>query len=125
LSTTGKTFESEGTTEEAAKADYRKIAERRIRLGLVMAEIGERAKIAVTDEEAQRALAAQMRQMPGQEQALIEYYRKNPEALAALRAPIFEEKVVDYLLELVNVTDKPTAAEKLMERAEEAGLTGS
>jgi trigger factor len=123
LSSTGKTFETEGTTEEAAKTDYRKIAERRIRLGLVMAEIGERAKIAVTDEEAQRALAAQMRQMPGQEQALLEYYRKNPEALASLRAPIFEEKVVDYLLELAQVTEKKVTKEELLrEDEDDAGV---
>jgi trigger factor len=68
----------------------------------------------VTEEEAQRALAAQMRQLPGQEQALVEYYRNNPEALATLRAPIFEEKVVDYLLELVKVTDKPVTREELL-----------
>ena len=114
LSNSGKTFESEETTEEAARADYRKIAERRVRLGLVMSEIGERNKIQVTEEEVQRALSAQMRQFPGQEQALIDYYRNNPEAVAALRAPIFEEKVVDYLLELVNVTDKTVSREELM-----------
>ena len=119
LSNTGKTFESEGTTEEASRADYRKIAERRVRLGLVMSEIGERNKIQVTEEEVQRALSAQMRQFPGQEQALIDYYRNNPEAVAALRAPIFEEKVVDYLLELVNVTDKTVSREELMRDEDE------
>ena len=118
LQGSGRTFESEGTTEEAARVDYRQIAERRVRLGLVMSEIGERNNIRVTEEEAQRALSAQMRQMPGQEQALIEYYRNNPDALAALRAPIFEEKVVDFLLELVQVTDKPYTREEL-QRAEE------
>jgi trigger factor len=114
LTSSGKTFEDEGTTEEAARADYHNIAERRVRLGLVMSEIGERNNIQVTDEEIQRALAAHMRQMPGQEQALVEYYRNNPEALATLRAPIFEEKVVDFLLELVKVTDKPVTREELL-----------
>ena len=90
-----------------------------------MSEIGERAKVEVTDEELQRAMAAQLRQVPGQEQALLDYYRKNPDALASLRAPIFEEKVVDYLLELVNVTDKPVTAEELMKQAEEEGLTAT
>jgi trigger factor len=114
LTSSGKSFEDEGTTEEAARADYQSIAARRVRLGLLMSEIGERNNIQVTEEEAQRALAAQMRQLPGQEQALEEYYRNNPEALATLRAPIFEEKVVDYLLELVKVTDKPVTREELL-----------
>jgi trigger factor len=115
----GKTFEGEGTTEEAARADYRKIAERRVRLGLVLSEIGERNKIEVTEAEVQRALAAQLRQFPGREKQLIDYYRANPDAVASLRAPIFEEKVVDYLLELVKVTDKPVSREELMRDDEE------
>jgi trigger factor len=119
LLSTGKTFEDEGTTEEAARADYRKIAERRVRLGLVMSEIGERAKVVVTEEEVQRALAAQMRQFPGQEAALVEYYKNNPDAVAALRAPIFEEKVVDYLMELVKVTDRKMTREELLREDEE------
>lgn len=110
-----RTFEEEGTTEDAARADYRKIAERRVRLGLVMSEIGDRAKLVITDEEVQRALAAQLRQFPGQEQAVTDYYRNNPDAIAALRAPIFEEKVLDYLLELIKVTDKPMTREQLLE----------
>ena len=119
LSSSGKTFDDEGTTEEAARADYRNIAARRVRLGLVMSEIGERNKIQVTEEEVQRALAAQMRQFPGQEQALVDYYRNNPEGLAALRAPIFEEKVVDFLLELVKVTDKTVSREELLREDED------
>lgn len=121
LASNGRTFEDEGTTEEAARDDYRKIAERRVRLGLVMSEIGEKNSIQVTEEEVQRALAAQMRQFPGQEQALINYYRQNPDAVASLRAPIFEEKVVDYLLELVNVTDKTVTREELFRDDEEDG----
>jgi trigger factor len=114
LTRNGKTFEGEGTTEEAARADYRKIAERRVRLGLVMSEVGERNNIQVTEEETQRALSAQMRQFPGQEQALIDYYRKSPEAFGALRAPIFEQKVVDFILELAKVTEKPVTREELL-----------
>ncbi|HET7717992.1 MAG TPA: trigger factor [Bauldia sp.] len=110
----GRTFESENTTEEAAREEYRKIAERRVRLGLVLSEIGERNKIEVTEPEVQRALTAQLRQFPGREQQLIDYYRANPDAVASLRAPIFEEKVVDYLLELVKVTDKTVTREELM-----------
>ena len=125
LSNTGRTFEDEDTTEEKARLEYRQIAERRVRLGLVMSEIGEHAKIEVADDELQRAMAAQLRQVPGQEQILLDYYRKNPDALASLRAPIFEDKVVDYLLELIDVTDKPTTAEELMKQAAEEGFTDS
>ena len=119
LSQSGRTFEDEDTTEEAARADYRKIAERRVRLGLVLSEIGEKNKIEVTEEEVQRALSAQLRQFPGREKELVDYYRANPDAVAGLRAPIFEEKVVDFLLELVNVTDKPVSREELMREDEE------
>jgi trigger factor len=115
LARNGKTFADENTTEEAARDDYRKIAERRVRLGLVMSEVGDRNGIQVTDEETQRALAAHMRQFPGQEQALVDYYRRSPEALAALRAPIFEQKVVDYILELAKVSDKPVTKEELLQ----------
>jgi trigger factor len=121
LTNSGKTFETEGTTEEAARADYRKIAERRVRLGLVMSDVGERNKIQVTEEEGQRALAAMMRQFPGQEQALVDYYRKNPDALAALRAPYFEEKVVDNILGQAKVTDKTVTREELMREDDEDG----
>src|SRR5690606_41969749 len=91
----GKTFEAEGTTEEKAREDYQKIAERRVRLGLVVAEIGNRNDIQVTDEEHQQALIAEVRRFPGQEQEVFNYYRKNPNALASLRAPVLENKVVD------------------------------
>jgi trigger factor len=122
LEQTGKTFESEGTTEEKAREEYRKIAERRVRLGLVLSEIGERNRIDVTEEEVQRGLQAQLRQFPGQEKALVDYYRRNPEALASIRAPIFEEKVVDFLLELVKVTDKPVSREELLREDEDDKL---
>jgi len=119
----GRTFESENTTEEAARADYHKIAERRVRLGLVLSEIGERTKIEVTEPEVQRALQAQLRQFPGREQQLVDYYRANPDAIASLRAPIFEEKVVDHILEQVKVTDKTVTAEELMKEDEDEAAT--
>ena len=109
----GKTFEDEGTTEEAAKADYRKIAERRVRLGLVLSEVGEKNAIQVTDEEVQRALFDRVRQFPGQERQVFEFYKNNPQALATLRAPIYEEKVVDFILTLAKVTDKTVTKEEL------------
>jgi trigger factor len=113
LQTQKRTFEDEGTTEEKARDEYRAIAERRVRLGLVLAEIGERNNIKVTDEELTRAVVDQARQMPGREQQVWEYYRKNPDALASLRAPIFEDKVVDYILELAKISEKTVSREQL------------
>jgi trigger factor len=113
LEADGKTFADEGRSEEAERAEYTKIAERRVRLGLVLAEIGERNAIKVTDDEMARAIIDRARQFPKQEQQVWDYYRKNPNAAAALRAPIYEEKVVDFLLELVTVTEREVAAEEL------------
>ena len=113
-----RTFEDEGTTEEKAKEEYRGIAERRVRLGLVIAEIGERNSIKVTDEELTRAVMDRARQVPGQEQKVWDYYRNNPGAVASLRAPIFEDKVVDFILELAKITEKSVAREELYKEDE-------
>ena len=118
LETEGKTFADENTTEEKAKAEYRAIAERRVRLGLVIAEIGEKNNITVTEEELSRAVMERARQFAGQEQRVWDYYRQNPQAVAALRAPIFEEKVVDFLLELASVNDKKVSREELFKEDE-------
>jgi trigger factor len=114
-----RTFEDEGTTEEKAREEYRGIAERRVRLGLVIAEIGEKNNIKVTDEQLRAAVMDQVRQFPGQERQIWEYYQKNPNALAALRAPLFEDKVVDFLVELADVTDKPVSREELFKEDDE------
>jgi trigger factor len=116
-----RSFADEGTNEEAAKAEYRAIADRRVRLGLVLAEIGERNNIKVTDEEVSRAVVERARQFPGQEQQVWDLYRKNPNALASLRAPIYEEKVVDFLTELADVTEKKVSREELF-KDDEADL---
>jgi trigger factor len=113
LETEHKTFADEGTTEEKAKEEYRAISERRVRLGLVLAEIGEKNNITVTEDELSRAVMDRARQFTGQEQRVWDYYRQNPQAVAALRAPIFEEKVVDFLLELANVTENKVSREEL------------
>jgi trigger factor len=113
LKTRGKTFEDEGTTEEKAQAEYRKIAERRVRLGLVLAQVGESADIKVSDEEVNQALIARVRQFPGQEQQVWDFYRKNAQALAELRAPLFEEKVVDHVLAQVKLVEEPVSKEAL------------
>ena len=109
----GKTFADEGTTEEASREEYRKIADRRVRLGLVLSEIGEKNKITVTDDEVSRALIERARQMPGREKEVWDFYRNNPNALAQLRAPIYEDKVVDFILELATVTEKKVSREEL------------
>ena len=114
-----RTFEDEGTTEEKARAEYRGIAERRVRLGLVIAEIGEKNNIRVSDDQLRAAVMEQVRQFPGQERQIWEYYQKNPNALAALRAPLFEDKVVDFLVELAEVTDKPVSRDELFKDDEE------
>jgi len=109
----GRTLKDEGTNEDEARAEYRKIAERRVRLGLVIAEIGDKNGIKVTDEEVSRAVVDKARQFPGQEQQVWDYYKNNPQAVASLRAPIYEEKVVDFLTELTQVTDKKVSREEL------------
>jgi trigger factor len=118
LQTQNRTFADEGTTEEKAREEYRTIADRRVRLGLVLAEIGEKNGIKVTDDEMTRAIVEQARQYPGREQEVWDHYRRNPNAVATLRAPIYEEKVVDFVLELATVTDKPVSREELFKEDE-------
>jgi trigger factor len=119
MESSGKTFAEEGTTEEAAKEEYHKIADRRVRLGLVLSEIGEKNKITVTDDEVSRAVIERARSMPGREKEVWDYYRSNANALAQLRAPIYEDKVVDFILELANVTEKKVTKEDLYKDEDE------
>ena len=113
MASAGKTFADEDTTEDKAQEEYRKIADRRVRLGLVLSEIGEKNKITVTDDEVGRAVIERARSMPGREKEVWDYYRSNAQALAQLRAPIYEDKVVDFILELANVTEKKVSREDL------------
>ena len=101
-------------TEEAERADYLKISERRVRLGLLLAEIGARADIKVSDEEVNKALAQRARAFPDQEKIVWDYYRKNPSALAEIRAPLFEEKVVDHIISQVKLTDRKVSRDELL-----------
>lgn len=119
LAQSGKTFADEDTTEEEAREEYRKLAERRVRLGLVLSELGEKAGVEVTEEEMQRALYAQLQQFPGQQREILDYFRNTPGAAASLRAPIFEEKVIDQLLSEIDVTDKTVSKEELLADDEE------
>jgi trigger factor len=116
---TGKSFADEGTTEDAARADYRRIAERRVRLGLLLAEVGEKAEVKVDDNEVTQALVQRARAFPGQEQQIWEHYRKNPQALAELRAPIFEDKVVDHIIAQAKVSDRKVDKDELFRVEEE------
>jgi trigger factor len=116
---TGKSFADEGMTEEDARADYRRIAERRVRLGLLLAEVGEQAEVKVDDNEVTQALVQRARAFPGQEQQVWEHYRKNPQALAELRAPIFEDKVVDHIIARAKVTERKVDKDELFRIEEE------
>jgi trigger factor len=123
MKSNNRTFADEDTTEEDARADYRKIAERRVRLGLVLAQIGEKSDIKISDDEVTQALVERVRQYPGQEKQVWDFYRKNPQALAEIRAPLFEEKVVDQILTQVKVVDETVSKEALFgdEDGEEDG----
>jgi trigger factor len=109
----GKTAADEGKSEDELKKEYRDIAERRVRLGLVLAKLGEQNGITVAPEEVQRAIMTRARQFPGQEKQVFEFYTQNPQAAAEIRAPIFEDKVVDFIGELADVTDKAVDRETL------------
>ncbi|MBL6939246.1 MAG: trigger factor [Alphaproteobacteria bacterium] len=109
----GKTVADEGKSEEELKKEYHDIAERRVRLGLVLAKLGEQNGITVAPDEVQRAIAARARQFPGQEQQVFNFYSQNPQASAEIRAPIFEDKVVDFIAELAEVTDRKVDRETL------------
>ena len=106
LAREGKTAADEGKTDEELRAEYRKIAERRVRLGLVLGKLGEQNGIQINADEVNRAIMSRARQFPGQEQQVFEYYAKNPNAQAEIRAPLFEDKVVDFIAELAQVTEK-------------------
>ncbi len=122
-------FEAQGTTEEKAREDYRKLSERRVRLGLVLSEIGNQNQIRIADEELRRAMIERARQFPGQEREVVEFYRKNPNAMNELRAPVYEEKVINFALELVKLDEKKVTPSELMafaaaQQAEQALFEG-
>ena len=107
--------EDAGKDEETLKADYRRIAERRVKLGLLLAEIGRKQEIQVSREELLGAMQQEAQRYPGQEKMVFEFFSKNPQAVEGLRGPILENKVVDYLIELADVTDKDVTPEELAE----------
>jgi trigger factor len=122
----GRSFEADGTTEEAARAEYRRIAERRVRLGLLIAEIGAKAEVKVSDDETRLLLRERARAFPGQEKQVWDFYIGNAQALAELRAPLLEEKVVDHILSAVKVENvKISSAELLKADDDEKIATGA
>lgn len=112
--------EEEDKSDEELKEEYRRIGVRRVQLGLLLTEVGANNNIEVTAEEINRALMQEAQKYPGQEQAFIKMYQDNPEAMASLRAPIFEEKVVDFILELATVTERVVSLDELMKLPEDS-----
>jgi trigger factor len=115
--------EAEPESEERQKEreELRRIAERRVRLGLLLAEVGQSNQINVTQEEINRAILEQARSMPGQEKMVIEYYRRQPEAMNQLMAPILEEKVVDFILERAKLSEREVSREELFRDPDDEG----
>ena len=108
---------TEDGDDEKARAEFQRIAERRVRLGLLLAEVGRNNNITVSQEEVNQALIQEARRHPGYERQVIDYYRQNPDALNNLRAPIFEDKVVDFIVELAKPTERKVAPQELLAAA--------
>ena len=109
--------------EEELKTEYREIAERRVRLGLILSDIGQQNDLKVEPAEINAAVMAQAQQYPGQEQKVIELFQNNPRAVEQLRAPLYEDKVVDFILQMADVTDRTVSPEELMRDPEEDGAS--
>src|SRR3546814_252496 len=112
--------DDEGKDDEEVKADYRAIAERRVRLGLLLSEVGRLNQIEVTQDEVNKALFMEAQRHPGQENQVVEFYRSNPQAQAQLRAPLFEDKVIDFIIDLAKVSEREVTADALREEEEKA-----
>ena len=114
LATQEKKIEDLDDSEDDLRAEYRDIAVRRVRTGLVLAEVGSNNSIEVSQEELNQGLMQRVQQFPGQEQQVFEYFQQNPEAMSQIRAPLFEDKVVDFICEMATVSDKKVSLEDLM-----------
>lgn len=111
--------EDKGKPEDKLKEEYRAIAERRVRLGLVLAEIGRLAEVTIEESEVQQALIREARNFPGQEREVVEFFQKNQNAMAQLRAPIYEDKVVDHILETAKVKEDTVSKDELLKEEDE------
>jgi len=113
-------------SEEELKTEYRTIAERRVRLGLLLSEVGRRNGVEVTQDELNRALFREAQRYPGNERRVFEFYQKTPEAMANLRAPIFEDKVVDFIVDMAQITEREVTPDELRAEMEaEAVASGA
>jgi trigger factor len=110
----GEGDDDSGKSDDELKEDYRKIARRRVQLGLLLTEVGAKNNVEVSAEDVNRALVQEAQKYPGHEKQVFEMYQSNPQAMASLRAPIFEEKVVDFILEMATVTEQEVTPEELM-----------
>ena len=117
-------LEEAGKSEDDLRAEYRAIAERRVRLGIFLSEVGRMNNIDVTQEDLNRAVAAEARRYPGQERKVIDHYQKDREAMGSLRAPIFEDKVVNFILELARVTERTVSLEEMLKATNEDEALG-
>ena len=124
LGRAGTSLQAEGHDEEQTKESYRRIAERRVRLGLVLAEIGRRNNIEVLQEELNRAIVEHARRFPGEERKVLEHFQQHPEAAEQLRAPLFEEKVVDFITEMAQISERKASLDELLQEAEDPIETG-
>ena len=122
---TGTPIQEEGKTEDELKAEYRAIAERRVRLGLLLSDIGQKNEVKVEGEELQQAVIREATRFPGQERKVVEFFKSNPAAIEQLRAPIFEDKVCDFIFEKVQLSDQPVTVEELMRDPDEDAAPAS
>ncbi len=121
----GKTLETAEKPEDEMRKEYREIAVRRVRLGLLLSNIGDTNEITVTAEELNRAIMMEAQRFPGQERRVFEFYQKNPDAMQQVRAPIFEEKVIDFILDKAEVTEKEVDRETLLSEPDEDAAADS
>jgi trigger factor len=117
-------LEQSGKSEDELKEEYRGIADRRVRLGILLSETGRANDITVPDEDLNRAIANEARRFPGQERQVVEYYQKDAAAREQIRAPLFEDKVVDFIVELATVSDRTVTGDELMADDENNGADG-
>ena len=116
--------DDKGKSDEELEERYREIAARRIRLGLLLSETGRMNNLTVSQEDLNRAMAEQAQRFPGQEQQVLQFYQENPQSMQELQAPLFEEKIVDYILELAKVTERKVSVEELLVDPDEAAAEG-
>ncbi len=117
--------DDKGLSDDQLRDRYRNIAKRRVRLGLLLSEIGRQNELTVNQDDLNRAMSEQARRFPGQEAQVMQFYQQNPRAMQELQAPILEEKVVDYIIELAKVTDRSVTSAELLSDSDGGGDAAS